>query len=84
MADRVAAAGLEFAGMPSVPAWPDGLAQDDDLDRLDAMLHGPEAEHDISPQPMISAPMSSSSTVCRPRRSEPPKRPEHPPRCCRI
>jgi UDP:flavonoid glycosyltransferase YjiC (YdhE family) len=47
MARQVAAHGLAFTGCPSLPAWPDGLPFDDDLDRLRGLLHGSEAEEDI-------------------------------------
>lgn len=47
MAAQVEGRGLRFAGCPSVPPWPDALPFDDDLDRLDAQLHGSGAEEDI-------------------------------------
>ena len=47
MAGRVAAAGLAFRPCPSVPAWPHELSFEDDMDRLETMLHDARAERDI-------------------------------------
>jgi hypothetical protein len=48
MTSRAAAAGLEFATYPSVPAWPPDLAFEDALDdRLWRALQSPETRQDI-------------------------------------
>jgi len=47
MAARAGAAGLEFLGCPQSPAWPCGVAFEDDWDRLERYLFGAACRADI-------------------------------------
>src|SRR5437870_273185 len=42
LAAAVLAAGCAFRPCPSVPAWPDGLAFEDDRPQFDAIRNGPD------------------------------------------
>jgi UDP:flavonoid glycosyltransferase YjiC (YdhE family) len=47
MAERVTAAGLEFASYPSVPSWPVGVPLDDEWDRMVEAVAGEGTTADI-------------------------------------
>ncbi len=47
MAARAASAGLEFASYRSMVPWPDSLRMDDDLDRLEHLLHCRATRNDV-------------------------------------
>jgi UDP:flavonoid glycosyltransferase YjiC (YdhE family) len=56
MAERAAAASIEFSVYPSVPPWPPELSYDDGWDRIQEPLHGTATRDDIIAEVRAFAP----------------------------